>query len=134
MMQASFATASVVAKDPTLKLLETGASSSLTLSMWSDTPPFDKLEVRQALKKVVDREAMIKTALFGYGNIGNDNPVPPSSPFAFMSAPPCATSRAPRRCSPRSATGRQPAQYRSLHVGWHRGLRCDVPVVQVTGR
>ena len=56
--------------------------------MWSDTPPFDKLEVRQALKKVIDREAMIKTALFGYGDIGNDNPVPPSSPFAFASAPP----------------------------------------------
>lgn len=88
MMQASFATASTVAKDPNLKLAETGASSSLTFSMWSDTPPFDKLEVRQALKKVIDREAMIKTALFGYGDIGNDNPVPPNSPFAFASAPP----------------------------------------------
>ncbi len=51
MMQASFATASTVAKDPNLKLAETGASSSLTFSMWSDTPPFDKLEVRQALKE-----------------------------------------------------------------------------------
>lgn len=69
--------------DPRVKLLETSASNSMTISMWVDTPPFDKVQVRQALKKVVDRDAMIKTVLLGYGEPGNDNPVPPSSPYAF---------------------------------------------------
>jgi len=69
--------------DPGVSLLETSASNSMTISMWVDTPPFDDVRVRAALKKVVDRDAMIKTVLLGYGEPGNDNPVPPSSPYAF---------------------------------------------------
>jgi peptide/nickel transport system substrate-binding protein len=85
--QASYPMISALQKDKNLQLMETKAGSSETLSMWSDTPPFDKLEVRQALKKVVDREAIIKAALLGHGEVGNDNPVPPTSPFAYASAP-----------------------------------------------
>jgi peptide/nickel transport system substrate-binding protein len=53
--------------------------------MWVDTPPFDKLEVRQAMKFVVDRQKMVEAALLGNGAPGNDNPVPPSSPDAYRS-------------------------------------------------
>jgi len=69
--------------DPAVTLMETGASNSMTVSMWVDTPPFDDVRVRTALKKVVDRRAMINTVLLGYGEPGDDNPVPPASPFAF---------------------------------------------------
>ena len=48
--------------DPNVTLLETGASNSMTVSMWVDTPPFDNIKVRQALKAVVDRQAMINGA------------------------------------------------------------------------
>lgn len=74
--------------DPNVELLETAASNSMTLSMWVDTPPFDKLEVRQALKLVVDRQALVDTILLGYGEVGNDNPVPLKSPFAYTSEAP----------------------------------------------
>jgi len=69
--------------DPNVTLLETGASNSMTVSMWVDTPPFDNIKVRQALKAVVDRQAMIDTVLLGFGEAGADNPVPLKSPASF---------------------------------------------------
>ena len=70
--------------DPNVELLETGASNSMTVSMWVDTPPFDDVRVRQALKLVVDRQAMIDTVLLGFGEPGADNPVPLSSPASYV--------------------------------------------------
>ncbi|MGQ0485400.1 MAG: ABC transporter substrate-binding protein [Hyphomicrobiales bacterium] len=69
--------------DPNVELLETGASNSMTVSMWVDTAPFDNVKVRQALKAVVDRQAMIDTVLLGFGEPGADNPVPLKSPASF---------------------------------------------------
>lgn len=74
--------------DPNVQLLETGASNSMTISMWVDTPPFDKVQVRQALKAVVDRQAMIDTVLLGFGEPGADNPVPLGSPASYVKEPP----------------------------------------------
>jgi peptide/nickel transport system substrate-binding protein len=69
--------------DPNVKLLSTGAGTSWSMAMEIDKPPFDKLQVRQALKAVVDRQAMVDTVLLGLGEVGNDNPVPPSWDSAF---------------------------------------------------
>ena len=46
--------------DPRVKLTTTGAATSMAMPMWVDTAPFDKVEVRQALKKVVDREQIVQ--------------------------------------------------------------------------
>jgi peptide/nickel transport system substrate-binding protein len=75
-------------KDSRVKLTTTGASTSMTMPMWVDTAPFDKLAVRQALKMVIDRKQMVDTALLGYGVVGDDNPVPPSSPDAWRKTVP----------------------------------------------
>lgn len=69
--------------DPNVTILKSPGGSVMTLSMWVDTPPFDKLEVRQAMKLVVDRQKMVDAALLGNGAPGNDNPVAPSSPDAY---------------------------------------------------
>jgi peptide/nickel transport system substrate-binding protein len=74
--------------DPNVELLETGASNSMTVSMWVDTPPFDDNRVRQALKTVVDRQAMLDTVLLGFGETGADSPVPLPSPAAHVSETP----------------------------------------------
>ena len=71
--------------DDNVTLLETGAGTSLTITFDVTQPPFDNLQVRQALKAVVDRQAMLDTALVGIGEMGNDNPVPPSWPSAYTS-------------------------------------------------
>ncbi len=69
--------------DPNVQLLQTPASNSMVVAMWTDTPPFDDLRVRQALKLVVDRQAMIDTVLLGYGEVAVDSPVPTGSPASF---------------------------------------------------
>ncbi len=46
-----------------------------TLVMRTDTPPFDDVRVRKAMRLVVDRQAMIDLVLDGQGTISCDNPV-----------------------------------------------------------
>lgn len=53
--------------------------------MFIDTPPFDDVRVRKAMKLVVDRAAAVQTVLLGFGEPGNDAPIPPSSPDAYRS-------------------------------------------------
>lgn len=74
--------------DPNIQLLETGASNSMTVSMFIDTPPFDDPKVREAMKLVVDRQAMIDTVLLGYGEAGADNPVPLTNPASYVTEAP----------------------------------------------
>jgi peptide/nickel transport system substrate-binding protein len=69
-------------------LLETGASNSMTVSMWVDTPPFDDPRVREALKLVVDRQAMVDTVLLGFGETAADNPVPVGNAASFTTEAP----------------------------------------------
>lgn len=84
-MQAGAANAAVLAGDATLKLRKSAPGTYVTLSMWVDTPPFDDVRVRQALKKVIDRQLLVDTIVLGNGVPGNDNPVPPTSPAAYTS-------------------------------------------------
>jgi peptide/nickel transport system substrate-binding protein len=74
--------------DPSVSLLETAASNSMTISFWVDTKPFDNVKVREALKAVVDRQAMVDTVLLGFGEPGADNPVPVSSPASYVKEAP----------------------------------------------
>jgi peptide/nickel transport system substrate-binding protein len=68
-----------------VQVLSSPGGSVMTLSMWADTAPFDDPRVREAMKLVIDRQAMVDVALMGAGSPGNDNPVPPSSPDAYRS-------------------------------------------------
>jgi peptide/nickel transport system substrate-binding protein len=70
--------------DPNIQLMPTGAGNSMTFSMFTDTPPFDDIKVRDALKMVIDREEMVQTVLLGYGEAGADNPIPISDPMSFL--------------------------------------------------
>ena len=70
--------------DANVNLLETAAGNSMTLSMFSDEPPFDDINVRTALKKVIDRDQMVQTVLLGYGEPGADNPIPITDPMSYL--------------------------------------------------
>ena len=74
--------------DPSVQLLETAASNSMTVSMWVDTKPFDEVKVREALKLVVDRQAMVDTVLLGFGETAADNPVPVGNPASYTKEAP----------------------------------------------
>jgi peptide/nickel transport system substrate-binding protein len=69
--------------DESIHLLQSGAGTSYTFSMQIDTPPFDKPQVRQALKAVIDRQAMVNIVMLGFAEPGNDNPVPPAWGSAY---------------------------------------------------
>ena len=71
--------------DPNVEIIQEPGSEFFVMTMWVDTPPFDDVRVRQALKLVIDREAMVQTALLGYGTPANDNPIIPNSPDAYRS-------------------------------------------------
>lgn len=75
-------------EDPNVQLLETAASNSMTVSMWVDTKPFDDVKVREALKLVVDRQAMVDTVLLGFGEAAADNPVPVGNPASHTKEAP----------------------------------------------
>lgn len=74
-------------QNPDVKVVTTRSPFVLTLSAWTDTPPFDDVRVRQAMKHVVDREQMLQLVLRGYGNIGDDNPVAPWVKYALPAEP-----------------------------------------------
>jgi peptide/nickel transport system substrate-binding protein len=79
---------STLKDDPSVTLLETAASNSMTISFWVDTKPFDNPKVREALKLVVDRQGMIDTVLLGFGEAGADNPVPVGNPNSYVKEAP----------------------------------------------
>ncbi len=63
--------------NPEVKVISVRTPYVLSMSMWVDTPPFNDLRVRQAMKYVIDREKMVKLVLGGHGQIADDNPVAP---------------------------------------------------------
>ena len=52
-----------------------------TFPMRCDTPPFDNIDLRLALKYAIDRDEMVDKILRGYGKLGNDHPIPEFDPF-----------------------------------------------------
>lgn len=50
-------------------------------AMHCNTPPFDNIDLRMALKLAIDREALVQQVLQGYGTLGNDFPISKSYPY-----------------------------------------------------
>lgn len=69
--------------NPAVELVATPGATSLYLAVWTDTPPFDDVRVRQAMKLVMDRQKILDTVLLGYGEVGADTPIPLSSPLGL---------------------------------------------------
>ena len=68
-------TTHLLGKVPGIKLLETAGNQHYTMPMRVNTAPFDHVDVRQAVKWGVDREAILDKILRGYGYLGNDHPI-----------------------------------------------------------
>jgi peptide/nickel transport system substrate-binding protein len=58
-----------------LQILTSKGKGFYAFLMHCDTAPFDDNDLRMALKYAIDREAMLRQVLGGYGSIGNDFPV-----------------------------------------------------------
>lgn len=68
-------------------LISENPAISLELYMEIDSPPFDDVKVRTALKMVADRRFIAETVLDGLAFPGNDTPIPPFWDVAYKSTP-----------------------------------------------
>jgi peptide/nickel transport system substrate-binding protein len=61
-------------------LISTG-NKQCTMPMLCDVAPFDDQNVRNAVKHIINRQELLDKIFFGYGQLGNDNPVGPANYF-----------------------------------------------------
>ncbi|MCB0063350.1 MAG: ABC transporter substrate-binding protein [Caldilineaceae bacterium] len=71
------------ANDDSFTVLRFPSGSWTTLVMRTDTPPFDDVRVRQALRMVADREAMIALVMNGEATVSCDTPVAPNDAYRW---------------------------------------------------
>ncbi|MEM6677177.1 MAG: ABC transporter substrate-binding protein [Pseudomonadota bacterium] len=79
--QVDFKSLNLLKASPTIKVIDTVGARHFTFPMNTQAEPFANNDLRLALKHGIDREAMLKTVLRGYGTLGNDHPVAPSQQF-----------------------------------------------------
>lgn len=83
-------TAHLLTRNADLRVTDVPGRMHYNLPMQISVPPFDNLDVRLALKYGIDRDAVVKTILFGYGQPGNDQPITPSYRYFAKDLPPRA--------------------------------------------
>ncbi len=74
-------TAHLLARNKSLRVLETTGTQHYTAPMLVDTPPFDNNDIRLALKYAVNRQEVLDKVLFGHGLRGNDIPITPANTY-----------------------------------------------------
>ena len=66
-------------KLPGIQIKATTGNKQITMPMRTDTAPFDNNDVRLAIKYIVDRQQWLERVVYGYGELGNDNPIGPAN-------------------------------------------------------
>ncbi|MEL6101843.1 MAG: ABC transporter substrate-binding protein [Pseudomonadota bacterium] len=74
-------TADMLQRAPGVILDDVPSGTHITMPMFCDTPPFDDLNVRLALKHAIGRQEIVDKILFGRGTVGNDHPIAPTMPY-----------------------------------------------------
>lgn len=68
-------TVALLQRVPSVQILTSRGKGFYSFLMHCDTAPFDNNDLRLALKYAIDRDAILKQVLGGYGTIGNDFPI-----------------------------------------------------------
>ncbi|MBL6992429.1 ABC transporter substrate-binding protein [Desulfobacula sp.] len=74
-------TVHLMKKMPGITVHATTGTAHYTIPMMVDQKPYGNNDVRTALKLAIDREALVKQILRGYGSVGNDHPIAPVQQF-----------------------------------------------------
>ena len=72
MSQLDFAQAKAQKKTKKIQVIDAPSPAYQVFIMRVDRPPFNDVNVRQAFRLIVDRQALINVALGGFGTVGND--------------------------------------------------------------
>ncbi|RWO40133.1 MAG: ABC transporter substrate-binding protein [Mesorhizobium sp.] len=83
----NFALAKRIAATSAFQVVSSLSGVHNVVAMLTDTPPFDRPEVREAMKYLFDREQMRDRLCAGHAQIGNDHPIPPFSSFYHTELP-----------------------------------------------
>jgi len=70
--QISFAAARQYKNSTSFKVEQSPPGSFIPFTMACDTPPFNDVRVRQAMRLIADRPSLVETAVLGFGGVGND--------------------------------------------------------------
>ena len=74
-------TAGLLSRNPNVDVLAITGTTHRVFAMRLDTPPYDQLDVRLALKYATKRQEMVDKVLLGYGQIGNDHSISPTQKY-----------------------------------------------------
>jgi len=74
-------TVHLMKKMPGITVTSTTGTAHYTIPMMVDQKPYGDNNVRTALKLAIDREALVKQILRGYGEVGNDHPIAPVNKY-----------------------------------------------------
>ena len=83
LLQAGPTAAELFATSDGYTVLSFPTGSWIGLSMRIDMPPFDDVRVRQAIRLIADRQAMVDLILKGAGRVSCDTPVDPADPYRW---------------------------------------------------
>ena len=78
---------SIVDRSPGVVMASAKSSRHLTFPMRGDMKPTDNLELRRAMRLMIDRSAVLKTVQKGYGAMGNDTPIGPADRYFCKEIP-----------------------------------------------
>lgn len=76
-----FKTEPLLRANPMIKIFEVTGNQHNTFPMLMDTPPFDNLDVRLALKHAINRQELVDKILQGHGKVANDHPIGPANQY-----------------------------------------------------
>jgi peptide/nickel transport system substrate-binding protein len=74
-------TVKLLGRDPNVEVDEVASGAHCTIPMFCDTPPFDNVDVRLALKYAINRDEIVEKILLGHGTLGNDHPIGETLPY-----------------------------------------------------
>ncbi|MER8961743.1 ABC transporter substrate-binding protein [Mesorhizobium sp. M0701] len=77
----------LLARNKSLEITSIAGTQHYIFPMVVDVAPFDKLDVRLALKYALDRKRLLDTLLGGYGELGNDHPIAATNRFFAKNLP-----------------------------------------------
>lgn len=72
-------TVHLLKRDKNLQIVPTYGNKQATFPMFTDTAPFDNVDVRTALKLAMNREELLGKIARGQGEVGNDHPIGPAN-------------------------------------------------------
>ncbi|MFK4810645.1 ABC transporter substrate-binding protein [Devosia sp. ZW T5_3] len=85
--QLDFKTVDLLKRNPNLTVVQSAGGQHFTFLMDCTQGVYADNNVRMAIKYAIDREQLLATALRGYGQLGNDHPIPVTDPFYAMDLP-----------------------------------------------